>query len=164
MVDRRRPFALSVHSEVNDRLDCMFPDSAANVNGLDAFSPLETGDNESSNLKDEEARGPITSFTPEMADNEDGLETVDGFNLTPAEAPWDPHSAFGGSAGDPGIPAEADGFDETKLPDRYARTRQPLPNSPAVQAAIENVRQGFPDRPRPDLRIIRSNDPAPTDS
>lgn len=152
-----RPFSLSVRSLVNDRISVMYPGATKVIDSLDVFSPVTAGDDMSSNPRDEEARGAIETFTPEMQDNMDGLATVNGYSLNPGQTPWSPASAFGASAGDPGIPAEAAGYDETKLADRYANSRTPIRNSAEVSAVLEDIRQGFPDLPRPDMRMIQKN-------
>ncbi len=154
-VPNSRPFSLSIRTSQNDRVDCMFPESIGQIDSLEVFSPVDAGDNMSSNPMDEEARGQFTAFTPEMADNEDGIGTVNGHKLVPGETPWDPKSAFGGSAGDAGMPSQADGFDETKYPNKYANSRDALKSAQPTQAVIENIRQGFPDLPRPDMRIAK---------
>lgn len=152
-----RPFSLSVRSTVNDRTNVMYPNSSKILDSLDVFDPVMAGDNMSSNPRDEDARGSIETFTPEMQDNADGISTINGYALTPGQTPWAPASAFGASAGDPGIPAEAAGFDETKLADRYANSRTPVRNGAEVNAVLEDIRQGFPDQPRPDMRMVQKN-------
>ena len=138
----KRPFSLSIRSS-NDRLRILYPNSEKVIASLDVFSPPQAPDDESSNPRDEEARGQITAFTAGMADQEDRLATVDGLPLAPVEGPYEPSSA---------LEPENPGYDELANP---TASREAPSHTPEVAAVQEEVRNNFPATPRPDLRIIK---------
>jgi hypothetical protein len=151
----KRPFSLSIKT-ANDRVVVMYPDSTGVIASLDVFDPTKAGDGLSSNQMNEELRGDVQASYPDEVNRIDGIQFVNNKPVKPmGEAEWNPQSAFGGSAGDQGIPAAAEGYDQNLLSDKYQLTRDKLKSGPDVAAISEDISTGFPDRPRPNLRMVR---------
>jgi hypothetical protein len=149
----KRPFSFSIKTS-NERVSVMYPGSVSVVAGLDVFDPTQAGDGISSNQMDEAQRGDIQATYPDEVNRIDGINFVNNIPVKPlADAEWNPQSAFGGSAGDPGIPAEADGFDQNLLSDQYQLSRDRLKSGPDVEAIKQDIKTGFPEKPRPNLRM-----------
>lgn len=134
-----RPVTYKIKSE-NPRLRILYPNTEVQLDSLDAFVPAQA-EPESFSKMDEAARGEITAFTPGMANGEDGITSVNGKPLDSADAPYDPMSA---------IEPENPGYDELVKPQGPA----PAPkHSPSTVGTLEDIAQGFPNKPRPDMRM-----------
>lgn len=134
-----RPVTYRIKSE-NPRLRILYPNTETQHDSLDAFIPAQAEPDSFSKM-DEAARGEITIFTPGMADAEDGITSVNGKPVNSTEPPYDPMSA---------LEPEQPGYDELVKPSGAA----PAPkHTPETVGTLEDIKQGFPNKPRPDMRM-----------
>lgn len=134
-----RPVTYKIKSE-NPRLRILYPETQEKHDKIDAFTPAQA-EPESFSKMDEAARGEITAFTPGMANSEDGITSVNGKPLDSTEPPYDPMSA---------IEPENPGYDELVKPSGA----DPAPkHTPETVSVLEEINQGFPNKPRPDMRM-----------
>lgn len=157
MAELKKPFSLSIKS-TNPRLTTLYPNSVKVINALDAFNPVDSMDNISSNPMDESVRGNIDAMYPDEANRLDNISFVNGKSIRPlGQTDVLPQSARNASAGDPGIPSEiTEEYDQTFLPDKFENTREPVKSTSTTVATIEAAKAGFPDLPRPDLTMRKN--------
>lgn len=136
-----RPVTYKIKSE-NDRLRILYPQTQRQHDSIDAFIPAQAEPDSFSKM-DEAARGDITAFTPGMANNEDGITSVNGKPLDSLDPPYDPMSA---------LEPENPGYDELVKPQGAA---PPPKHTPGTVGVLEDIAQGFPNKPRPDMRMRR---------
>lgn len=135
----QRPFTYRL-STANPRVRILYPNFREELNEIDVFVPPQTGE-ASFTLQDEAQRGEITAFTPGMANEEDGLETVNGNPLDSVDPPYNPSSA---------LEPEYPGYDELVKPEGAA----PAPkNTPETTQVLQDIEEGFPNVPSPDTRL-----------
>lgn len=134
-----RPVTYKIKSE-NNRLRILYPKTQSQLDSIDAFIPAQAEPDSFSKM-DEAARGDITAFTPGMADKEDGISSVNGKPLDSLDPPYDPMSA---------LEPEYPGYDETVKP----QGASPAPrHTQETVGVLEDIAQGFPNKPRPDMRM-----------
>jgi hypothetical protein len=138
----RRPRSFDIRTG-NDRVAILYPESSSALSDIKHFSPPDLVDEPTFNAVNAETeRGDINTFTPEMAARQEGRVDVNGVPLrSDEEAPYNPASALG-----PEYPE----LDEKIRPDGG----NPPPSlGPAVNEYLRQLADGFPAKPRPDLRI-----------
>ena len=136
-MDRARTYSIK---SINNRLRILYPKTEEQLDGIKAFYPAQAEPDSFSKM-DEAARGDITAFTPGMADKEDGITSVKGKPLDSVDPPYDPMSA---------LEPENPGYDELVKPQG---AKEPPKHTPETVAALEEIAQGFPNTPRPDMRM-----------
>ena len=134
------PFTFSLKT-ANDRIRILYPNTEDQHDTIEAFTPPQAEPNITSAGSDPEAMGEeVTAFTPEMANKADGVTRVNGKSIRPGETPYQPSSA---------LEPEHPGYDEAANP--TADTAAPS-HTDSVNAEVESIREGFPDKPRPNVK------------